>query len=137
MPPEVFAKEPEKRTDWTTVHSDYAHGAEAGLRQLYVQRTKSPLSTVVEVDDQSEEQSAEQATDQPAATAENKQTDRHPETPPDLDSDDIHSVRSESGPETPVAEAVKMALLDMSKLVDLDAIEGSIAEDSVISEHDA
>lgn len=132
MPPEVFAQEPEKRTDWTTVRSDYSHGAQAGLRRLYaqrLQRTKDALPTLVEGEEQP---AAQQATDKPAAT-DNEQTDQPPERPPDLVGNDIDSIRSGSEPETPVGEIPKDT--DLPKVDDLGAIEGLSAEDSLILKH--
>lgn len=125
--------EPEKRTDWTTVRSDYSHGAQEGLRRLFaqrLQRTKSGLATVVE----DEEQPAEQTTDKPAASDE-EQTDQPPDCPPDLVGNDIDSVHSVSVPETPVGEMPKDASPDLSKVDDLGAIEGLTAGDSLIAEH--
>lgn len=134
MTPKVFATEPEKRTDWTTVRSDYSHGAQAGLRRLYaqrLQRTKGALPTVVE---QEEQPVAQPAAEKPAAT-DNEQTDYPPERPPDLVGNDIDSVLSVSVPETPVGEMPKDASPDLSKVDDLGAIDGLAAGDSLISEH--
>lgn len=134
MTPEVFVMEPEKRTDWTTVRSDYAHGAEAGLRQLFVQRTRGPSSTIVEVD---EEEFADGAADKPTEIADNEQeTTQRPESPPDWDSDETYSVCSDSGPGTPVAEAAFADLLGLLKVDDLDAIEELTAEGFLSPEHE-
>lgn len=138
MPSTVFAEKPEKRTDWTTVRSDYSHGAQAGLRRLYaqrLQRTKDALATVFEQEEQPPA-AAEQAADEPAAT-DKEQTDQPPDRPPDLAGNDIDSVRSGSGPETPVGEMPKDASPDLSKVDELGAIEGLTAEGSLLGDDSA